>query len=307
MKIFAAPLQGYTEAPFRHLHAALAGGIDTYFSPFLRIEHGEVRRKDLRDITDALNGNHHLIPQIIFRDTDEFDRLTDAVLQSGFREIDLNMGCPFPPQTGKGRGAGFIARIAEAEKIAARIIGLQGEVSFSVKMRLGKEKDDEWRQLMSLLNSMPLSHVTLHPRTAREQYSGALHLDMAREFISAIRHPVVFNGEINSVDDAEKICHMFPDLHGLMLGRGLLANPLLTQEIRRGTPTADSREILDTCLRIHDSLLAHYRETLCGDAQILSKIKPYWDYSENLIGHKSAKAIHKANSLKNYICEINGL
>ena len=48
--LFAAPMQGYTEAPYRHFHARIFGGIDCYVSPFLRIDHGEVRRRDLRDI-----------------------------------------------------------------------------------------------------------------------------------------------------------------------------------------------------------------------------------------------------------------
>ena len=63
-RLMAAPLQGYTEAPFRHFHAEIYGGGKslTYFSPFLRIEKGSVRPRDLRDITSPLNANHRLIP-----------------------------------------------------------------------------------------------------------------------------------------------------------------------------------------------------------------------------------------------------
>ena len=77
-RLMAAPLQGYTEAPFRHFHAEIYGGGEslTYFSPFLRIEKGSVRPRDLRDITSPLNANHRLIPQIIFRDATEFRTLT---------------------------------------------------------------------------------------------------------------------------------------------------------------------------------------------------------------------------------------
>ena len=51
LPIHFAPLQGYTDAAYRQAHACIFGGIDTYYSPFVRVEHGEIRRKDIRDIT----------------------------------------------------------------------------------------------------------------------------------------------------------------------------------------------------------------------------------------------------------------
>lgn len=67
MKIFFAPLQGYTEAAYRKAHQEVCGGVDAYLSPFLRLEHGQIRRRDLRDIS-AENNPEGLItsPQRIF-------------------------------------------------------------------------------------------------------------------------------------------------------------------------------------------------------------------------------------------------
>ena len=48
-----APLQGYTEAAYRKAHARFFGGVETYYTPFVRVEHGEIRRKDLRDTDPA--------------------------------------------------------------------------------------------------------------------------------------------------------------------------------------------------------------------------------------------------------------
>ena len=50
LPIHFAPLQGYTDAVYRRAHARIFGGIETYYSPFVRMEHGEIRRKDARDI-----------------------------------------------------------------------------------------------------------------------------------------------------------------------------------------------------------------------------------------------------------------
>ena len=69
-RLMAAPLQGFTESPFRHFHAEIygTGAMNvTYFSPFLRLEKGDVRPRDIREISIPLNGNHQLIPQIISR------------------------------------------------------------------------------------------------------------------------------------------------------------------------------------------------------------------------------------------------
>lgn len=65
LPIHFAPLQGYTDAAYRQAHACIFGGIDTYYSPFVRVEHGEIRRKDIRDINPENNRNIHLIPQLI--------------------------------------------------------------------------------------------------------------------------------------------------------------------------------------------------------------------------------------------------
>lgn len=77
-------MQGYTDAPFRHYHSEIYGGGDTlYCSPFLRVEHGDIRRRDLRDITSPFNEGMRLLPQVIFRDVEEFTRLVDAVAGCG--------------------------------------------------------------------------------------------------------------------------------------------------------------------------------------------------------------------------------
>ena len=54
LPIHFAPLQGYTDAVYRRAHARIFGGIETYYSPFVRMEHGEIRRKDARDIEPDL-------------------------------------------------------------------------------------------------------------------------------------------------------------------------------------------------------------------------------------------------------------
>ena len=133
----------------------------------MRIEKGEVRRKDLKDSDPASNANVPMAPQVIAKDCDEFARLCDALQGQGWGRIDLNMGCPFPMQVKAGRGSGLLQHPDRVGEIL-REMQHRPEVTFSVKMRLGQENADEGLDLMSMINDMPLVHVTLHPRLGRQ-------------------------------------------------------------------------------------------------------------------------------------------
>lgn len=296
MKLFVAPLQGYTDAPFRHFHSLLYGGADGYFSPFLRIEKGEPARRAMRDILSPLGCGDGFVPQIIFRDAEEFSVLAETLKDAGFHRIDLNMGCPFPPQVKKGRGACFLLKPDELAKVAAYVAGDSG-VDYSVKMRLGVDNADQWKPLAAILRDMPLVYVTVHPRTAREQYRGSLHPDSFEEFASAVGKPVVFNGEILSPADISVVRERWPWLHGVMAGRGLLARPSMFAEWREGSEWSLERRAAEM-LRLHSALLDHYRPLLCGDAQLLARMKSFWEYSE--LPHRQLKRIAKARSMADY-------
>jgi tRNA-dihydrouridine synthase len=298
MRILAAPLQGYTTAAWRHYHAEIYGGTDAYLSPFIRVEKGEIRRHDFKSIFSDLNANQELIPQIIFRDVAEFRILVDAVKALGYSEVNLNMGCPFPPQVKHGRGAAVVANASLLQDIR-NVMAEYADISFSVKMRLGVDDPQQWRGVADILNAMPLQHITLHPRIARQQYSGDLHMEQFEAFAAQSSHPVIFNGEISTPEDIAALAQRFPQLYGVMIGRGLLARPSLIQEYRDGQQWSAQQQ-LASVIKLHQSIYEHYRTIACGDAQFLSLIKPFWEYLEPLIGHKPAKMVKKATSVAKY-------
>lgn len=304
VKLFSAPLQGYTEAVWRHCHADIYGGVDSYFTPFARVEKGEVRKKDIRDIVNPLNDNHKPIAQIIFRDINEFSLLCDWLMANGVSHIDLNLGCPFVPQVKKGRGAAVVANPALLAEVSRLMTDKYGDISFSLKMRPGVADVNEWKSAASIISSMPLTHITVHPRTARQQYAGDISFDTFAEIASSTRHKIVFNGNISSPSDIDSILSRFPDLHGVMVGRGLLARPSVFCEWREGSEWSQPRRS-EALYEFHDRILKHYDSTLCGDAQILCKIKPFWDYLESEIGHKAIKAIGKATTVRKYLDAVS--
>lgn len=299
MKIFFAPLQGYTEDAYRRLHHEMIGGVEEYYTPFIRLEHGELRSKDMRDVRLEFNEGVPVVPQVIASNGDEMQHLLDYLLPLGYKRIDVNMGCPFPLQTRHGRGAGILTDTIRVQELCD-VIRSHADVAFSVKMRLGMNDKNDWREVLPLLNDTPLEHITLHPRVASQQYKGDVDMEAFAAFAQECRHPLIYNGEINSRDQAEKIMTLHPDLKGLMIGRGLLARPVLAKECTEGVTCTD-REVLTLIKEMHQRLLAHYEKVIPGEAQRHSKIKTFWDFMEPTIGRKPWKKIIKAGNMKNYL------
>lgn len=298
MKFHFAPVQGHTDAAYRHFHALNFGNHTEYYTPFIRLEKGGLRNRDLKDFTSGLNEISGVVPQIIFRDRDELNSLVKLLKENGASAIDLNMGCPFPLQTGHGRGAATIANTQLVQSVE-EMVNTNPDIKFSVKMRLGLVDPDEWHILLSHLNNIPLSHIAVHPRVAKQQYNGDLYLDRFGELLGASKNPVVFNGEIHTPDDIRHIIETFPQINGIMIGRGLLARPSLVAEYIAGEEI-EKEQRLKLLLKFHRQLLDFYESTLCGDSQIISKIKPFWEYTEKEIGRKAYKAIKKASNIAKY-------
>ena len=296
-KLMAAPLQGLTEAPWRSVHFRLFGeeqGDVEYFTPFIRVEKGEVRKRDMRDYTSDLNAGLRFTPQIIFRDAEEWRMLVDALAEAGAARIDMNMGCPFPPQVRKGRGAGMLAHPDMVEEIAKAMEGYADSIDFSVKMRLGVNDASESLSLVDILNSMKLRHITVHPRTATQQYKGELQLDAVDGFTSRLTHPVVFNGEVSSPSDIEKLTLRYD---GVMVGRGLLRRPTLFAEYRSGGElTAEERN--EAFLSLIGRTASVLEQRLSGATQLKDKMKPYWEYVPETLDRKTVKLGRKNGILQ---------
>ncbi|WP_175552192.1 tRNA-dihydrouridine synthase family protein [Fibrobacter sp. UWH6] len=364
LPVYFAPLQGFTESAYRRAHFLHAGpkagesGIAAYYTPFLRVEKGAAREKDLRDLQQDLefiksqqsnichceNADYsssddeaphfyNVVPQVICKDAAEFRILVDDIQKlkkdcgfapdEVFPQIDINMGCPFPMQAKSGRGSGILPRVDAVREILQEVARRSGQqtdaaLTFSIKMRLGYTSPDECLALLPLLNEAPLAHITMHPRTGIQQYKGALDFAAFEAFYSQCRHPVIFNGDVTSLSDIQAIERRFPNLKGIMIGRGLLANPALAVQFQAQSPAQSQTSPLSALLKIHDSILDNYRKRLQGDAQILDKLRPFWTYpaeaaqtqpqnSESILPKRIIKKIAKARNLSEYLDAVDDL
>lgn len=336
LPIHFAPLQGYTDDVYRRAHCRICGGVAQYYTPFLRVEHGAPRDRDIMAIAPQHNEGVPLAVQFIARDAEEMRILLDAVnaqdaiTPPARRHIDINMGCPFPLQVRHGRGAGilpqpekvaevcrFVSEEAQCSATCRGIEGLPTAPTFSVKMRLGAEDADEWRAVLPILNDAPLTHITLHPRIATQQYGGTPDMEAFEAFLAECRHPVVYNGDVTSADDIRSLKERYPTLTGVMVGRGMLARPTLAAEYRDGRTCSD-KEVVATILRLHDAVFENYARRYGGnDPQMLSKLRTFWDYHDPALGlggsdaplidRKVWKKIHKAGSMRNYLQAVGAL
>ena len=284
-KLMVAPLQGLTEAAWRRVHFDMFGdgqGDVEYFTPFIRMEKGEVRPRDLRDFTSDLNHGMNLTPQIIFRDVEEWRLLVNTLAEAGAKRIDMNMGCPFPPQVRKGRGAGMIEHPDVVGDVARAMEEYAASIEFSVKMRLGVKEPSESLELVDILNTMPLRHITIHPRTASQQYKGELLLEDMADFTSKLKHKVIFNGEVSTPEDISDLSDRFA---GVMAGRGLLSRPSLFAEYHMGGAlSVEERE--KRWIELIKGVAALLETRLCGATQLRDKMKPYWEYAPAAMDRK---------------------
>lgn len=303
MKIYSAPLQGFTEAVWRNIHSSIFGGIDGYFTPFIRYEHNEIRSKDIRDVERKNNTVPHLVPQIIAATPQEMRPLMALLQNEGYSEVDINMGCSFPLQARKKHGAGILPHPA----MVAELMGALNDypsMRFSVKMRLGWECKSEWRALLPILNDAPLTHITMHPRLGCEQYRQPADVEEFAAFAAECRHPLIYNGDILTLHDIEQMEARFPTLHGIMIGRGLLANPALGLEYKQGK-VLSNKELRERVRAMHDALYQAMAPRLQGNTQLLGKLKPYWEYLLPEMEKRYRKAIVKSNSVEKYMQAVN--
>lgn len=299
IEINAAPLQGFTESAWRNAHSQVFGGIDRYYVPFIRLEKGSIRNKDRREVSLDRNNVQSLVPQIVAGETEEFTLLVGFLHGLGYRTVDLNMGCPFPLIANKGKGSGILPFPDKVESLLKAMEEFP-DISFSVKMRLGWKEVSEWRDVLPLLNRSCVRSVTLHPRVGKQQYKGLVNKDEFHAFYEACELPLFYNGDLRTVSGIQELVEEFPRLKGVMLGRGLLADPSLAKAFREGKMS--EAELKNKVAEMHELIYLYYRRIIeGGDSQLLAKLKTVWEYLLPNLDRKARKAILKSNRLDVYL------
>lgn len=311
LSIDFAPMEGITGFAFRNAHHKFYGGISRYYTPFLNVQaESGFSRSDARDISFENNKtlledpNCALVPQILSGISDTLITGIRILAGMGYSEVNWNLGCPSPTVTRKGRGAGLLAEPEKIDRILDETFTTlkKEDCSFrlSVKMRPGFDSADRLPELISILNRYPLSEIILHPRVAVQGYQGSVDEDAFAEALSISTHPLTWNGDITRAEDAEHVCRRFPQVKRIMIGRGLVTNPALAEEIVKHFQRGDGKEYVEICRQnkqpekpeakrdsevarfhaFHDEILQGYESYIPDEKGILARMKELWGWWE---------------------------
>ncbi|MGN0400306.1 MAG: tRNA dihydrouridine synthase [Blautia sp.] len=306
MKIYMAPLEEVTEYIYRNAYHAFFSPMDKYFAPFIAAKQNKGRLfnyKEKKNILPENNRGIYLVPQILTNNSNDFLRTVKGLEEYGYKEVNLNLGCPSRPVVSGGRGAGFLERREELDRFFSEIFeGTQ--VKISVKTRVGRYEPEEIGPLMDIFCQYPIEELIVHPRVQQDYYRGKTRKDAFQVAWKRHNMPLVYNGDIFTEKDYKQLLLEFPKIDGVMLGRGVLADPGLTGKIRgeQGTSMEQWKGFLE-------KLYEDFTRTAVNEEKALFKLKEIWCYLRYSFPEVDVwnKKIKRSRTLEEYKGAVEGL
>lgn len=297
MKFYLAPMEGLTGYIYRNAHATFFGHVDKYFTPFITTnQFGKLSTRELHDIMPEHNEGICVVPQILTNNAEEFIRMSHTLKAFGYDEVNLNLGCPSGTVVSKNRGSGFLAQ-KEALNQFLETVFSANVTKISIKTRIGKEHPEEFYDLIQIFNAYPMEELIIHPRVQKDYYKNKPRMEIFKEALEVSKNPVCYNGDIFTAEDYKHFSEGYKQVDRLMLGRGLIANPGLVDEIQQGHPL--DKQVLKA---FHDKLYMDYQGVLSGERNVLFKMKEAWFYMSYMFEdhEKHLKKIRKSQRLADY-------
>lgn len=297
--IYLAPMQGFTDFVYRKAYSEIFQGINAFFIPYISVKNNQILKKYDKEILPENNPRSRVIPQVLASNADEMLFLSQILHDKGYNEINLNLGCPYPMVTNREKGAGLLPHPDKLKELLS-VFYEKSTLKLSVKLRAGLHSANEIEQVIPVLNQFPLTEVILHPRIAKQLYEGEILYSSFQFAHQNLKHQLVYNGDIFSINDNQKCRQKFPETNHWMLGRGVLMNPFLPAEIKKIEITP--KEKLKKLKEFHQLVLKRYTEIMDNEGNAINKMKQFWIYfSYNFSDQKkSFKLINKANGLTKY-------
>lgn len=275
-KLYLAPFQGITGMVFRDIYTKYFVGIDKLFTPFFT---GIYKRTNLNTRYEELKNTHHhqvpLVPQILSKDPYEMIRFARFCSERGFTEINWNLGCPFPRVANKKRGSGMLPYPDLVKEILTDVHD-QLPLKLSVKCRLGYHNADEIFDLIPIFNCFNISELIIHARIGKQLYEGEVDTLSFKRCIDLCEMPIVYNGDIFSLEDLKEFKENFTNLNAWMIGRGLLIDPFLPGDIKGSEVLWDDRKL--TIEKFVTELFLAYRKRMNNRLQAINVMKELWGF-----------------------------
>ena len=304
--ISLAPLQGFTDYIYRSAFEKYFGGVEKYYTPYVRYENnGELKASYKRDTSFENNNLDKTIPQILCNTGEDLICLALYFKEQNYKEVNWNLGCPYPMVANRKMGSGLLMFPEQIEEILGEYFK-SNTLLLSIKMRLGYENPDEFSSVLKILNKFPINEIIIHPRIGKQLYKGDTMPSYFGEAIQVSKHKLIYNGDVTNVEKLEELNNLFPTINNWMIGRGLLANPFLAEQIkyRKSHLHQDALNILR---EFTNELLYQYQEKLSGQSHLLTKMQQHWIYISQMFENerKVLKLIKKTKRLDKYVTNTN--
>ena len=230
---------------------------------------------------------------------EDFIFLASHLADLGYDTVNLNLGCPFPMVARKGRGSGMLPYPEKIEAFLASAIPAMPN-ALSVKVRLGRKNADDIFRLIPVFNQYPITEIIIHPRTGIQMYGGNIDLDRFEKCLALSRHPVVYNGDIDTPDTFRSLSRRFSTVSRWMIGRWAVANPFLPAIIKNGEDRFENK--VETMRQFHDTLYDGYRQRFSGPGHLAERMKGFWKYFALCFkdSRRIQKKIFRARSAAHY-------
>ena len=220
-----APLAGYSDLAFRLL--CREHGAAVCCTEMISVK-GLIHKSPG---TDALLRTHPLdaplVVQLFGDDADSVARAMEILLGMGFRHFDLNLGCSVPKVTRGGSGAALLRDIPKALVVAKAMFALAEPGHAGCKLRLGWDnKEAAWRMLAPALADAGAGWLTLHPRFARQGFTGRADWEVFPELAALLSIPLIASGDLMKAEDGAR-CLAAGGPACVMYARGALRDPAI--------------------------------------------------------------------------------
>ncbi|MBQ0013400.1 MAG: tRNA dihydrouridine synthase DusB [Proteobacteria bacterium] len=297
-QIFAAPLAGITDKPFRR--------VIRMFSPDVSLVtemiscHSLVQgHKNCPRNFDRYDDEGNIGAQIFGAEPDVMAEAAKILADQGAKWIDINMGCPVPKvATRSGAGAYLMRDHVLAGKIMHSVVKAVS-VPVSIKTRLGWDSTHcDWRDLIDVAFNNGIKFATLHGRTRAQGYTGSAVLPD----VTDCRIPVIANGDIKTLADADRAEKL--GFSGVMVGRGMLGKPWFLNEIVGENAKPDN---VGAVVLQHLQYVIDYYGNAVGVPMFRKHVAWYCVGMPNSADFRmQINTITDVNELKSAICEFWG-
>ncbi|MFN2627541.1 MAG: tRNA dihydrouridine synthase DusB [Gaiellaceae bacterium] len=238
-RVVLAPMAGVSVQAFRRQGRRFGAGL--VCSEMVSCAGIEHRNERTLDYLRVGGDEHPLAIQIFGADPQVMGEAARMVEAAGADLVDINFGCPVRKVTKTGAGATLLEDPARACRIVEAVTEAVA-VPVSVKMRRGLENGSRvCLEIGPRLVQAGAQTLTLHPRSARQMYTGAADHALTAELVSLVNVPVIASGDVTSRASAQAVLAA-TGAAAVMVGRGVQGNPWLLREILGEEPAEPTRE-----------------------------------------------------------------